>query len=82
MHPGRLTRPTRKFARLNTIAQPFEFEVDPEGNTQTRGLEHRRRRQYLAARCLGGLSLLYADSCSVTVIDKRLQPQPRPLLIC
>ncbi len=28
-----------KWARLNTVAQVFEFEVDPEGNTRTKGWE-------------------------------------------
>ena len=28
-----------KFARLNNVAQVFEFEVDPQGNTQTKGWE-------------------------------------------
>jgi len=28
-----------KFARLNTVVQAFEFEVDAEGNTHTKGWE-------------------------------------------
>ncbi len=28
-----------KFARLNTVVQLFEFEVDAEGNTHTKGWE-------------------------------------------
>lgn len=28
-----------KFARLNNVAQVFEFEVDAEGNTRTKGWE-------------------------------------------
>jgi hypothetical protein len=33
------TSASPKFARLNTVAQLFEFEVDAEGNTHTKGWE-------------------------------------------
>ena len=33
------TSTSPKLARLHTVAQVFEFEVDPQGNTRTKGWE-------------------------------------------
>jgi len=55
-----------KFARLNAVAQPFEFEVDAEGNTHTKGWEWKVTREVKAilSRPISG-RLFFAPSSAL-----------------